>query len=78
MSIAWPRSRVNTALGRGDAKAVENFPVSGEPIPAAVIHWLGRIKAASARVNADLGLLDADIAARVASAADQVGAGRAR
>ena len=41
-------------------KAVDNFPVSGEPIPASVIHWLGRIKAAAARVNADLGLLDAE------------------
>ena len=56
-------------------KAVENFPVSGEPIPAAVIHWLGRIKAAAARVNADLGLLDADLAGRIAAAADEVAAG---
>jgi fumarate hydratase class II len=56
-------------------KAVENFPVSGEPIPAAVVHWLGRIKAAAARVNADLGLLDADMAARIAAAGDEVGAG---
>ena len=43
-------------------KAVANFPVSGEPIPVAVAHWLGRIKAAAARVNAELGLLDADMA----------------
>ena len=42
-------------------KAVANFPVSGEPIPAAVAHWLGRIKAAAARVNADLGLLDSEL-----------------
>jgi fumarate hydratase, class II len=56
-------------------KAVDNFPVSGEPIPAAVVHWLGRIKAAAARVNADLGLLDTDMAARIAAAADEVGAG---
>src|SRR6187551_3365636 len=56
-------------------KAVENFPVSGEPIPAPVVHWLGRIKAAAARVNAELGLLDADVAARIASAADQVANG---
>jgi len=61
--------------GAETRKAVENFPVSGEPIPAAVIHWLGRIKAAAARVNADLGLLDADVAARIASAADQVANG---
>ncbi|HLK42587.1 MAG TPA: lyase family protein, partial [Thermoleophilia bacterium] len=57
-------------------KAVANFPVSGEPIPAAVVHWLGRIKAEAARVNADLGLLDADLAGRIAAAADEVAAGR--
>ena len=56
-------------------KAVENFPVSGEPIPVAVAHWLGRIKAAAARVNAELGLLDADKAERIAAAADRVAAG---
>jgi fumarate hydratase class II len=56
-------------------KAVENFQVSGEPIPAAVAHWLGRIKAAAARANADLGLLDADKAQRIAAAADRVAAG---
>jgi fumarate hydratase, class II len=56
-------------------KAVANFPVSGEPIPTAVARWLGRIKAAAARVNAELGLLDADKAERIAAAADRVGAG---
>ena len=56
-------------------KAVANFPVSGEPIPAAVAHWLGRIKAAAARANADLGLLDADMARRIAAAGDRVAAG---
>jgi fumarate hydratase, class II len=56
-------------------KAVENFPVSGEPIPAPVARWLGRIKAAAARVNAELGLLDAEKAERIAAAADRVAAG---
>ena len=56
-------------------KAVGNFPVSGEQIPAPVIHWLGRIKAAAARTNADLGLLDGDVAVRIAAAGDSVGAG---
>jgi fumarate hydratase, class II len=56
-------------------KAVANFPVSGEPIPAAVVHWLGRLKGAAARANADLGLLDADVAQRIAAAADRVAAG---
>jgi fumarate hydratase, class II len=56
-------------------KAVANFPVSGEPIPAPVARWLGRIKAAAARVNAELDLLDAEKAERIAAAADRVGAG---
>ena len=56
-------------------KAVENFPVSGEPIPASVARWLGRIKAAAARANAELGLLDAEKAERIAAAADRVAAG---
>src|SRR5918996_356155 len=56
-------------------KAVANFPVSGEPIPAAVARWLGRIKGAAARANAELGLLDGDKADRIAAAADRVAAG---
>ena len=56
-------------------KAVENFPVSGEPIPAAVARWLGRIKAAAARANAELGLLDGDKAQRIAEAGDRIAAG---
>ena len=56
-------------------KAIENFPVSGEPIPVSVARWLGRIKAASARANAALGLLDSDIAERIAAAGDRVAAG---
>jgi len=56
-------------------KAVENFPVSGEPIPVSVARWLGKIKAASARVNAELGLLEEEKAQRIAEAGDRVGAG---
>jgi fumarate hydratase class II len=57
-------------------KAVANFPVSGERMPVAVIRWLGRIKGAAARVNADLGLLDPDLARRIAAAADEIAQGR--
>ena len=56
-------------------KAIANFPVSGEPIPVSVARWLGRIKAAAARVNAELGLLDEDKAQRIAEAGDRVAAG---
>src|SRR5205814_7616071 len=61
--------------GGETSKAVENFPVSGERVPASVIHWLGRIKGAAARTNAELGLIDAELAERIASAADEVGDG---
>jgi fumarate hydratase class II len=61
--------------GMETEKAIANFPVSGEPIPIPVVRWLGRIKAAAARVNADLGLLERDVADRIASAADRVAAG---
>src|ERR671922_2394811 len=57
-------------------KAVANFPVSGERIPVAVVRWLGRIKGAAARVNADLGLLEPDLAQRIAAAADEIAAGQ--
>jgi fumarate hydratase class II len=56
-------------------KAVENFPVSGEPIPRSVARWLGRIKAAAARVNAELGLLEPEKGERIAAAGDRIAAG---
>src|SRR5690349_9046728 len=56
-------------------KAVANFPVSGEPIPIPVARWLGRIKAAAARANAELGLLDGEKASRIADAGDRIAAG---
>jgi fumarate hydratase class II len=61
--------------GAETRKAVENFPVSGEPIPAGVVRWLGRIKGAAARVNADLGKLDPALAERIAAAGDAIAAG---
>jgi fumarate hydratase class II len=62
--------------GDETSKAVENFPVSGEHVPRPVIRWLGRIKAEAARVNAELGLLDSELAERIARAADEVAEGR--
>jgi fumarate hydratase, class II len=61
--------------GGETTKAVANFPISGEPIPVPVVRWLGRIKAASARVNSELGLLDRERADRIAAAADRVAEG---
>jgi fumarate hydratase class II len=61
--------------GGETAKAVANFPVSGEPIPPPVARWLGRIKGAAAQVNADLGLLDRDKADRIAAGAARIASG---
>src|SRR3954466_11927841 len=57
-------------------KAVANFPVSGERVPLPVVRWLGRIKGTAARVNAELGLLDADLAERIAAAGDEIAEGK--
>jgi fumarate hydratase class II len=61
--------------GSETRKAIANFPVSGEPIPATVARWLGRLKAAAARSNAELGLLDGEKAQRIAAAGDRITAG---
>jgi fumarate hydratase, class II len=61
--------------GSETSKAVENFPVSGERVPPSVIHWLGRIKAAAARTNGELGLLDSDVAERIGAAGDEIAQG---
>ena len=61
--------------GAETRKAIANFPVSGEPIPVPVARWLGRIKAAAARANAELGLLGPDKAERIRAAGERVGAG---
>src|SRR5687768_5136208 len=62
--------------GSETTKAVANFPVSGDRVPTPVVRWLGRIKAEAARVNAELGLLEGEIAERVARAGDEVAAGQ--
>jgi fumarate hydratase class II len=56
-------------------RAVENFPVSGRGLEPAHVVALARIKAAAARVNAELGVLPEDVAAAIAAAADEVARG---
>ena len=64
--------------GPETTKAVENFQVSGERVPVPVVRWVARVKAEAARVNAELGLLDADLAERIARAGRRGGSRRAR
>jgi fumarate hydratase, class II len=72
MSVQDPTEQL---WGGETSKAVANFPVSGERVPVAVVRCLGRIKGAAARANADLGLLDAALAERIAGAADRIARG---
>ncbi|MFZ2051325.1 MAG: class II fumarate hydratase [Solirubrobacteraceae bacterium] len=62
--------------GGETAKAVENFPISGETVPIAVVHWLARIKGAAAAVNAELGGLDERRAGKIEKAAAEIAAGK--
>ncbi|KHL60088.1 class II fumarate hydratase [Xanthomonas cannabis] len=61
--------------GAQTQRAVQNFPVSGQPMPRGFIRALGLIKAAAAGVNADLGLLPKSIGKTVQDAALQVADG---
>jgi fumarate hydratase class II len=56
-------------------RAVENFPISGRGLEPAHIRALARIKGAAAQVNADLGVLDADLAKAIETAAAHVAGG---
>ncbi|MER5782286.1 class II fumarate hydratase [Streptomyces mobaraensis] len=57
-------------------RAVENFPVSGQRLERAHIEALARIKAAAAKVNAELGVVDKEVAEAIAAAAAEVAEGR--
>jgi fumarate hydratase, class II len=62
--------------GGETAKAVENFRISGESVPIAVVRWLARLKGAAAAVNGELGLLSKRSAARIEKAASEIAAGK--
>jgi fumarate hydratase class II len=62
--------------GAQTQRAVENFPISGRGLERAQIRALGLVKAACARVNGSLGVLEVPLAAAIAAAADEVAAGR--
>jgi fumarate hydratase class II len=56
-------------------RAVENFPISGLPIDRALVGALASVKGAAASVNAELGVLDADMATAIHDAAAEVARG---
>lgn len=61
--------------GASTQRAVLNFPISGTRLPPRLIHALGLIKKAAAETNAELGLLDPELAASIAEAAGEIAAG---
>src|SRR5580693_3370141 len=62
--------------GAQTQRAVENFPISGQPLPKRLIHALGLVKAAAALANRDLGKLKPEIAGPIIAAAREVAAGK--
>ena len=62
--------------GAQTARSLQNFRIGGERMPIEVIHAFGQLKGAAAHVNAALGVLDADKAALIAQAAQEVADGR--
>ncbi|MEO6512985.1 MAG: class II fumarate hydratase [Nocardioides sp.] len=57
-------------------RAVDNFPISGQPLEPALVHALARIKAAAARTNEELGALSQEQAKAIEDAAAEIVAGR--
>ena len=62
--------------GAQTQRAIENFPVSGIPIPTSMIRALGMIKRSAAVVNHDLGNLDEARRNAIIEASDEVIAGK--
>ncbi len=75
-SMGELRVPAQALYGAQTQRAVENFPVSGQPMPTAFIHAIARIKLAAARVNQALGLLDDERAAAITQAAQAIIDGR--
>ena len=70
------RVPVNALYRAQTQRAVENFPISGKTLERAHIEALARVKKAAAQANAELGVLDGELAQAIADAADAVAAGK--
>jgi fumarate hydratase, class II len=75
-SMGEMRVPANAYYGAQTARAVENFPLNGPRFPRRFIQALGRIKAAAARVNMQLKLLDERRGKAIEQAALEVADGR--
>src|SRR5919106_3086000 len=70
------RVPVNALYRAQTQRAVENFPISGKTLERAHIEALARVKKAAALANAELGVLDGELAKAIADAADEVATGK--
>ncbi|SFU70606.1 class II fumarate hydratase [Nitrosospira multiformis] len=61
--------------GAQTQRSLQNFRISGERMPPALLHALALVKRAAAAVNRDLGILDDERATAIIQAADEVVAG---
>jgi fumarate hydratase class II len=66
---------LDALYGAQTQRAVENFPISGQGLPRAMIRALGLVKGACAQVNRDLGLIEKPMADAIISAAEEVARG---
>ena len=57
--------------GATTQRAVENFPISGDPLPRELVQAIGLVKQASARVNRAQGGLSAEAADAIEAAAQR-------
>lgn len=74
-SLGEVRVPAQALYGAQTQRAVENFPISGQPFGREMIHALGVVKGAAARANGELGNLDEEVAEAIAQAADEVAGG---
>jgi fumarate hydratase, class II len=70
------RIPIDALWGASTQRAVENFPVSGQPVPVEVVHAHAMLKWAAAIANQDMDVVDAEVAEAIKQAADEVIAGQ--
>src|SRR5690242_9852520 len=71
-SMGEMRVPIHAYYGASTQRAVLNFPISDLRFPRAFIRAIGQIKQAAAQTNADLGTIDATVAAAIVQAAQEV------
>ncbi len=74
-SMGEVRVPASAKWGAQTQRAVENFPISGKPVEAALIAALALIKGAAAAVNAEIGTIKGDVAEALQGACTEVVAG---